>query len=111
MARTYHLTPRDWWDAADPATPLGAPSLVEEGFIHCTSGAGNLVATANRHYHDDPRDFVIVAVELDALTSPWRVEDPAAIYPHVLGRIDRAAIESVIPAPRDRDGTFQPFDA
>jgi uncharacterized protein (DUF952 family) len=111
VARTYHLTPRDWWAAADPAIPLGAPSLLEEGFIHCTSGAANMVATANRHYHDDPRDFVILGIELDALTAPWRVEDPEGIYPHVFGPIDRAAIESVIPARRDRDGAFQPFDA
>ena len=55
---TYHLTPAEWWAAADPAAPLGSPSLDDEGFIHCTDGADELVATANRHYRDDRRPFV-----------------------------------------------------
>ena len=111
MPRTYHLTPREWWDASDPAAPLGAPSLADEGFVHCTDGAANMVDTANRHYRDDPRAFVVLAIELDRVTSPWRVEDPGRIYPHVFGPIDCAAIDSVVPAPRDPDGTFLPFDA
>ena len=111
MPRTYHLTPRDWWDASDPTRPLGAPSLADEGFIHCTDGAANLVATANRHYRDDPRDFVVLTIELDRVTSRWRVEDPGRIYPHVFGPIDRAAIQRVVAAPRRPDGTFLSFDA
>ena len=110
MPRTFHLTPREWWEASDPAAPLGAPSLPTEGFIHCTDGAANMVATANRHYRDDPRSFVVLTIELDRVTSPWRVEDPGQIYPHVFGPIDRAAIEGVVAAPRDADGTFRPFD-
>ena len=111
MARTFHLSPREWWDAADPTKPLAAPSLADEGFIHCTTGRAEMVATANRHYRDDPRAFVILTIETDRLTSPVRVEDPARIYPHVFGPIDRAAIVAVTDAPRDGDGTFLPFDA
>ena len=111
MTATYHLTPREWWDAADTASPLGAPSLASEGFIHCTTGAANMVATANRHYREDPRAFVVVTVDLDRLTSPWRVEDPGGIYPHVFGPIDRVAIGAVVDAPRDPAGAFLPFAA
>jgi uncharacterized protein (DUF952 family) len=107
---TFHLTPRDWWAGSDPTEPLGAPSLASEGFIHCTDGATNMVATANRHYRDDPRDFVVLTIELGAVTSPWRVEDRSGIYPHVFGPIDRAAITAVVDAPRDADGSFLPFD-
>jgi uncharacterized protein (DUF952 family) len=108
---TYHLTPRAWWDAADPGGPLGAPSLETEGFIHCTDGSAAMVATANRHYASDPRDFVILTVDLARVTSPWSVEDPGRIYPHIVGPIDRAAIVAVVPAPRDAVGTFLSFDA
>ncbi|MEO5939737.1 MAG: DUF952 domain-containing protein, partial [Candidatus Limnocylindrales bacterium] len=101
---TFHLTPREWWDAADPGVPLGAPSLATEGFVHCTDGAANMVATANRHYAADSRDFVILTVNLDTVASRWSVEDAVRIYPHVFGPIDRAAIVSVAPAPRDADG-------
>jgi uncharacterized protein (DUF952 family) len=108
---TYHLTPRAWWDAADPVTPLRAPSLETEGFIHCTDGATEMVATANRHYVAEPGQFVVLTVDLDQVTSPWRVEDPARIYPHIFGPIDRAAIVAVVDAPRGPDGTFLPFEA
>jgi len=69
-----------------------------------------MIATANRHYASDPREFVILTVDLERMTSPWRVEDPGRIYPHIFGPIDRAAIVAVVDAPRSADGTFLPFD-
>ena len=108
---TYHLTPEAWWTAADPAEPLGAPSLGDEGFIHCTTGHDEMVGTANRHYCDDPRPFVVLTIDLGAVTSPVRIEDERGIYPHVFGPIDRAAIVAVRPMPRAADGTFLPFEA
>ena len=106
---TFHLTPVDWWRASDAREPLGAPSLETEGFIHCTDGADAMVATANRHYRADPRAFVILTIDLDRVGSPWSVEDPGGIYPHVFGSIAREAILAVVPAPRAEDGTFLPF--
>jgi uncharacterized protein (DUF952 family) len=106
---TYHLTPAEWWAAADPAAPLGSPSLDDEGFIHCINGADELVATANRHYRDDRRPFVRLAIDLDRVGAPWRVEDANRIYPHVFGPIDRASILEVRPIPRAADGTFLPI--
>ncbi len=94
---------------ADPEAPLRAPSLETEGFIHCTDGAAEMVATANRHFAADPRDFVILTIHLDRVTSRWTIEDPGRIYPHIFGPIDRAAIISVGSAPRDSDGAFLPF--
>ena len=108
---TFHLTPRSWWEAADPAAPLRAPSLETEGFIHCTDGAAEMVATANRHYRGVAGEFVILTVDLARVSSPWSVEDPGRIYPHVFGPIDRAAIVAVVPAPRATDGSFLPFAA
>ena len=106
---TGHLTPADWWEAADPGAPLGSPSLETEGFVHCTTGADEIVATANRHYREDPRPFVVLTLDLGRITSPVRVEDARGIYPHVFGPIDRAAIVAVRPMPRAGDGTFLPI--
>ncbi len=107
---TYHLTPVERWDAADPTKPLGAPSLADEGFIHCTTGASEMVATANRHYRDDPRPFVVLTLDVARITSPVRTEDTRGIYPHVFGPIDREAIIAARPMPRAADGTFLPFE-
>ena len=108
---TYHLTPRAWWEAADPDAPLRAPTLATEGFIHCTDDAVEMVATANRHYSSDPGEFVILTIDLDRISSAWRVANPGGVYPHVFGPIDRPAILKVVPAPRDPNGGFLPFDA
>ncbi len=109
MRLTYHLMSRDWWTASDPAAPLASPSLGVEGFIHCTDGAPEMLATANRHYRDDPREFLVLTIDLDRAGSPWRVDDPGGIYPHVFGPIDRSALVAVVPAPRDPEGNFLPF--
>jgi uncharacterized protein (DUF952 family) len=106
MRSTYHLVPDDEWAAADPATPYRAGSLAAEGFIHCTDGDEALVATANRHYRDDPRPFLALTIDLDSAGSPWTAEDPAGIYPHVFGPIDRQAIMAVARLTRDEDGAF-----
>jgi uncharacterized protein (DUF952 family) len=107
---TYHLTPLEWWESVPADQAMATPSLEPEGFIHCTDGAEAMVATANRHYRDDPRPFVVLTVDLDRVGSPWRIDDPAGIYPHIFGPIDRAAIVGTVPAPRDAEGRFLAFD-
>ena len=109
MRPTYHLVPTTAWDAADPTMPYEAASFATEGFIHCTDGDDELITTANRHYRDDPRPFLVLTIDLDRAGSPWRIEDEPGIYPHVFGPIDRAAILGITPAPRDADGRFTPL--
>lgn len=109
MRPTYHLAPADDWSVRDANAPYTAPSLAAEGFIHCTDGADAMVATANRHYRDDPRAFLVLTVDLDATGSPWRSEDPERIYPHVFGPIAPTAIIDVAPILRAPGGTFLPF--
>ncbi len=103
---TYHLVPEAVWDATEPDVPYAAASLTSEGFIHCTDGAAELVATANRHYLGDARGFLALTIDLDRSGSPWRIEDQRGIYPHVFGPIDRAAIVRYEPMERDIDGRF-----
>jgi uncharacterized protein (DUF952 family) len=110
MRPTFHLVPKDTWLASDPGVPYAAGSLAAEGFIHCTDGADEMVATANRHYRDDPREFLVLTVDLDVAGSPWRIEDERGIYPHVFGPIARKAVLSVTAAPRNADGEFRALD-
>ena len=109
MRTTFHLVPAEVWAAIDPTVPYAAPSLATEGFIHTTDGATALLATANRHYRDDPRPFLVLTLDLDATGSPWTFDDAAQIYPHIHGRIDRSAVLRVGPLVRDGDGRFTGF--
>ena len=106
MRPTFHMVPAEVWAASDPAAPYEAASLATEGFIHCTDGEDELLATANRHYGDDQRAFLAVTVDLDACGAPWRIEDTTGIYPHVYGPIERAAILGHVPLVRDTGGRF-----
>jgi uncharacterized protein (DUF952 family) len=76
------------------------------GFVHCTDGADALVATANRHCRGDPRAYLALTIDLDAAGSPWRIEDPAGLYPHVYGPIAPEAIVAVTEMRRAPDGRF-----
>ena len=107
---TFHLATRDVWSSTEVTADVLAASLDAEGFIHCTTGADEMVATANRHYRDDPRDFVVLTIDLDRVTSPVRTDDSLGIYPHIFGPIDRAAILAARPMPRAADGTFLAFE-
>jgi len=107
MRPTYHLIPVEVWSAGDPAQPLVRESLETEGFIHCTDGADELIATADRHYRADPRPFLAMRLDLDAVTSPWRYDEPGKPYPHIYGPIDRAAILDIVAVERDPDGRFR----
>jgi uncharacterized protein (DUF952 family) len=106
MRPTFHLVPAEVWATIDRSVPYEAPSLASEGFIHCTDGEDELLATANRHYRGDPRPFLALTVDLEAAGSPWRIEDPGGIYPHVFGPIDPSAIVRQSPLIRDEGGRF-----
>ncbi len=111
MRPTYHLVPRQRWMAHDPLAPYAPDSLRDEGFIHCTDGVDELLATANRYYRLDPRPYLALTLDLDAVGAPWRVEDPAGIYPHVHGPIAPEAILACRDVARSGDGTFTAIGA
>lgn len=110
MRPTYHLVPAETWTTWDARSAYVAPSLDVEGFIHCTDGAEAMVATADRHYRDDPHDFLVLTVDLDATGSPWRFDDPRRIYPHVYGPIALGSVVRSVPIPRAADGRFLAFE-
>jgi uncharacterized protein (DUF952 family) len=104
---TYHLVPRAEWEAADPAQPYVPAAFAQDGFVHCTDGAAELAATANRFFADRPDELLALVLDRTRLTAPVRYEDPGNIYPHVYGPIDRAAVVDVLPMPRDARGAFR----
>ena len=109
--RTFHLVPVEVWEAADPASPYVAAGFESEGFIHCTDGVDALAATFDRHYLADPRPFLALTVDLDALEVPWRFDVPGSPYPHIYGTIAHAAILDVSTVVRGSDGSFEQLTA
>lgn len=103
---TCHLVPAADWATTDRSRPYEAASLASEGFIHCTDGDTELLRTADRHYREDLRPFVVLTIDLDRVTAPWSVEDVAGIYPHIFGPIDQAALLAVRSLVRDPGGRF-----
>ena len=46
-----------------------------------------LGATFDRYYAADPRAFVALTVDLDAVGVPWRYDVAGSPYPHIYGAI------------------------
>jgi uncharacterized protein (DUF952 family) len=106
--RALHLTPRETWLAwreGPPDAPFVAESLAAEGFIHLTHEPAVLAWVADHFYRDDPRAYVVLGIDLDALTSAWRYDGDER-FPHVYGPLDRAAITGVRTYERDPDGAW-----
>jgi uncharacterized protein (DUF952 family) len=106
MRETFHLVPEPIWAASEAGGPYAATSLETEGFIHCTDGVEALGVTFDRYYAADPRSFLALTLDLDALDVPWRYDVPGSPYPHIYGPIDRTAIRGVSQVERAPDRRF-----
>jgi len=110
VERIYHLAPAARWHA----WPVGQPYLPDEydadGFIHCTAGDALMIAVANRFYRTTAGDFVLLVIDPAHLTAPLKWEassdDLAAVFPHIYGPIDRAAVQEVHAMRRAANGEF-----
>ena len=93
MALIFHLTYKDAWEAARPAREYAAPSLAEEGFIHCSKDIPQLIKVAGRLYPGETK-LLVLDVELDKLTSPIKHEPSRSgeIYPHIYGMLNADAV-------------------
>lgn len=106
MRLTYHATPKAHFDALDPTEPYLPADYETDGFIHCTDGAEALSIVLTTYYKDEPGDWVVLYLDADRITSPVHYDDPAQIFPHVYGPINRDAIVAVKDVGRAADGTF-----
>jgi uncharacterized protein (DUF952 family) len=106
-ATTFHLVPRVEWDAADPTTPYTPRAFAQDGFVHCTDGAVEVAATANRYFADLADELLVLELDRARLAAPVRYDDPRHVYPHVYGPIERLAIVRVQAMRRDASGRFE----
>lgn len=108
MSITYHIVPAEYFRDCPAEAPYTPPGFLDEGFIHCTDGEQNLADTANRHYRDERRMFVVLAIDTALLDAEVKYEDPGRVYPHIYGPLNRDAIVAVLPILREADGAFLP---
>ncbi len=94
MTVIHHLTGRDEWAAAQAAGEYEAPSLAEEGFIHCSEDEAQALRVAGRLY-PGVSGLQLLDVDTGRLRAEVRREPSRSgeIYPHIYGRIN---LDSVI---------------
>jgi uncharacterized protein (DUF952 family) len=106
---TFHLVALEVWEAQRDREVYLPEAFAADGFVHCTDGEDAVIDTANRYYRDDPRSYVVLTLDVDALASEVKYEDAGRIFPHVYGPIEIAAVREVRDVRRDTDGTFLPL--
>jgi uncharacterized protein (DUF952 family) len=107
MAIIYHLALRSDWEQARSAAEYQAPSLAEEGFIHCSQDHDQLLRVANRIYAGRT-DMAVLELDTDRLTAPLQREPSRSgeIYPHIHGSINTDAVTRWWPLPLNASGKF-----
>jgi uncharacterized protein (DUF952 family) len=101
----YKILPRALWQAAERAGRLtGAPVDVADGYIHFSTAA-QVQETAARHFAGQ-HDLVLVAVDAKLLGEAlkWEPSRGGALFPHLYGPLDLAAVAGVWPLPLGPDG-------
>jgi uncharacterized protein (DUF952 family) len=106
---TYHLIPAEVWESKKHLDSYTPDAFAQDGFIHCTYGLDELVAVGNRYYKTDARDYMALVLDVDAIESPVRYDDPGETFPHIYGPLNPSAIVGTFQAVRDEDGTFRAF--
>lgn len=100
--QVFHVTTPEAWEAAQQAgaytTSTRGRTLAEEGFVHCS--AEHQVAGVRDRYFADLPELLLLEIDTDRLTSPWRVEEvpgSGESFPHVYGPVDLDAVTGVRP--------------
>jgi uncharacterized protein (DUF952 family) len=104
MALIYKIAPASLWREAEAKGVFaGAPVDHADGFIHFSTAA-QARETAARHFAGQ-RDLLLVAVMSDRLADlRWEPSRGGALFPHLYGALDLAAVAWVKPLPLGPDG-------
>jgi uncharacterized protein (DUF952 family) len=102
----YHGTPRQYFRDLDPANPYVPADYAKDGFIHTTEGREAVSIVLTTFYKASREPWVVLFIDQDRVTSPIRYDDPAEVFPHIYGPLNRDAILAVEDIGRAPDGTF-----
>jgi uncharacterized protein (DUF952 family) len=102
----YHGTPKKYFQDLDPAKPYVPADYAKDGFIHTTEGREAVSIVLTNFYKASREPWVVLFIDQDRVTSSIRYDDPAEVFPHIYGPLNRDAIVSVEDIGRAPDGTF-----
>ena len=96
MSTIYHLTTREAWEGAQAAGVYEAPSLADEGFIHCSADEAQALRVAERLYAG-ATGMQLLDLDIGRLDAEVRREPSRSgeIYPHIYGKINFDAVTRV----------------
>ena len=106
MNITYHGTPKAYFESFEPAKPYVPPEFEKDGFIHTTEGQEAVSSILTLRFKSRREPFVVLHIDKDRVDSPIRYDDPAQVFPHIYGPLNRDAILEVEDIGRADDGTF-----
>jgi uncharacterized protein (DUF952 family) len=98
MPIIYHITTDASWNLSREIGEYTAPSLKDEGFIHCSQETQ--LADVKKRYFADRNDLLLLTIDTDKLTSPHIFEWSPSVqdtFPHVYGPINIDAVIEVSP--------------
>jgi uncharacterized protein (DUF952 family) len=97
MPVIYHIAYADAWKEAKQTGAYVHPTLVSEGFIHCS--LEQQVAGVLERYFSGQTGLVKLVIDTDKLTSRFVFDwspSTADTYPHIYGPINTDAVIEVV---------------
>lgn len=115
-ATVHHLAPASALRRDLRGDRYAPPSLAAEGFIHCTATPALTLQVATDYFGQLAEPLVVLAIDPARLSAELRFEAPApiagggtahlasgALFPHLYGALERAAVVGVAELQRDGD--------
>ena len=113
--KIFHITSREAWNTAQAQGQYSAPSLTNEGFIHCSTRA-QVIPVAEKFYKGQSR-LILLAIDPARLSSDLKWEAPfdgapppgvpaGDAFPHIYGPINLDSVIEVLDLNTSVDGKF-----
>jgi uncharacterized protein (DUF952 family) len=109
-----HITTLKEWKIAQINSEYTAPSLISDGFIHCST-LEQTVDTANIFFKGH-NGLVLLCIDENKLKSECKYEDPSGggkhdpslgnLFPHIYGPVNISAVVKVVDFPANDVGLF-----
>jgi uncharacterized protein (DUF952 family) len=108
MPTVYKICPAALWNEAERSGVFrGSAADVRDGYIHFSTAAQ--VAETAAKYFAAKRDLLLVHVDVARLGGrlKWEPSRGGALFPHLYGELDLAAVTKVEPLPLDAEGQHE----